>query len=182
MKTTLLLTLTLLLTACSNESRLAINRPITGGFWGMMISSPAFRNGEEIPEKYTANGQNISPPLNWSKGPDGTRQFMLVVEDANSSGKQPALHWLVYQLPPNVTSLPENAAQTMNLVQGNNYQGKLGYAGPDPSGGEKHVYHFQIFALDREIKLGPGATPEQLARKLPGYVLSKGDLTGWYKR
>ena len=99
------------LCGCTAESRLASNLPRSGGLWGITVRSPAFRPGKTIPEKYTADGENISPPLEWTRGPDGTREFLVVVEDPNASSDQPAVHWVVFHLPPTARGLPEGAAQ-----------------------------------------------------------------------
>src|SRR5438309_1637547 len=83
----------------STDAKLASNGALSGGLWGMQISSPAIGNDNILPVKYTQDGQNISPPLQWSNGPSGTREFVLMVEDPDAPGDTPYLHWFVYRMP-----------------------------------------------------------------------------------
>src|SRR5688572_31346741 len=137
---------------CKSEGKLAMDGDMSGGLWGVKIISPAFNNGDAIPAKYTADGDNISPPLKWSAGPRTVKQWALIMQDKDAPGKDgyAATHWAVFMIPPNVTELPEGAASTMRYRQGQNYKGEAGYAGPAPEPGKPHRYHFQIFALGTE--------------------------------
>jgi len=168
---------------CSSAERnLTSNKELSGGLWSITVTSPAFRSGQPIPAKYTADGENISPPLTWSSGPSGTTGYIVIVEDSDSGNKIPALHWAVYGLPATTHELPENAAANGNLTQGRNYKGENGYTGPDPSKGNTHHYHFQVFAIDQSAGLGPGATREDMARVALRGALAKGKLVGTYGR
>lgn len=159
---------------CGGEGSIAVNKDKKGGLWGMRISSPAFKSDGTLDAKHTADGQNISPPLKWNAGPNGTVEYAIIVEDADAGGSKPAVHWLVYGIPKTVHDLPENAAATMRLAQGVNYLGQNGYAGPKSPHRSRHKYYFQIFALSDPIQLGPGATREELAEVYTGLVMSKG--------
>ena len=72
----------------------------------LRLTSTAFSDGQPIPKKYTGDGQNISPPLRWSSPPEGTQELVLICDDQDSSGRKPWVHWLVYNLPPDIRGLP----------------------------------------------------------------------------
>src|SRR4051794_32747386 len=88
---------------CSSESKLASNSDLSGGLWSLSVNSPAFNSDGMIPVKYTADGENVSPPLTWSGGPSGTREFILIVQDPDAPGDFPYLHWFVYRIPATMT-------------------------------------------------------------------------------
>lgn len=170
---------------CSLESKLASNSDLSGGLSAMQIRSPAFRDDHEIPKKFTAEGENISPPIRWSKGPSGVKEFLLIVEDVDAKTPhdregRPAVHWMVYNIPASVTELPEGASRGMTLPEGKNYLGDYAYAGPKPPKGKKHTYYFQIFALDTVQNFPPGLDRDGLAKLFVGNVLTKGVVTGTY--
>jgi Raf kinase inhibitor-like YbhB/YbcL family protein len=166
----------------SAQRNLASNSELSGGLWSLDVTSPAFRDGQAIPPKYAAAGGNVSPPLRWTSGPSGTTGYVIMVEDADSGRKMPAMHWLVYHLPVGTNELPENASATGNLTQGKNYKGEVGYAGPDPPKGRTHHYHFQVFAVDQTANIGPGATRADLEKVAVRGAIAKGELIGTYKR
>lgn len=173
--------LALAIAGCTTDARLTSGGRRSGGLWGITVRSSAFGPEKPIPTRYTAEGENLSPPLHWTIGPEGTREFLLVVEDGNSMGDPPAVHWIVYHIPPTVLSLPEGAASSGSLVQGANFKGKIGYAGPaDKSSGNPHHFYFQIFALSAVLDVDPHAAPTQYFNDWEGFVLSKGNLVGTY--
>ncbi len=170
-----------MIVGCTGENRLTSGGRRSGGLWGITVRSSAFGPEKPIPSRYTAEGENISPELHWTVGPEGTREFLLVVEDANSSSDPPAVHWIVYHIPPTVLRLPEGAASSGSLVQGANYKGTLGYTGPaTKSSSNPHHYYFQIFALSSVLDVDPHAPPTQYFNDWEGFVLSKGQLMGTY--
>ena len=164
----------------SAERNLASESDLSGGLYSIRVTSPAFQYGKPIPAKYTEDGENISPPLEWTGGPTGTTGYVVIMEDPDAGRKQPALHWLVYHLPADVKSLPENAAATGGLTQGKNYKGQVGYAGPKVPKGNTHRYFFQVFAIDQPINVGPGATREEFAKSVLNGAIAKGVLVGTY--
>jgi len=166
------------LAGCNQESKLAVENPKSGGLWAILVRSSAFNDGEAIPAKYSAAGGNVSPALKWNAGPGGTKEYVVIVQDANSSGDRPANHWLVYGIPAGVTSLPEGSAG--GFKQGKNYKGEIGYIGPGKTLDE-HRYFFQVLALDRPLDAAEGAEGPDLAAKYQGWVLAKGQLIGTYK-
>jgi len=149
------------------------------------LTSPAFRSGGPIPQDYTADGRNVSPPLSWGDLPPGTKSLALIVEDPDAP-RGTFAHWVAYDLPAESRELgegvPAQATLANGTVQGTNDFGKAGYGGPSPPPGKPHHYFFRLFALDRPIDLPPGATREQLLVKKEGHVLGHGELMGTYGR
>jgi Raf kinase inhibitor-like YbhB/YbcL family protein len=167
----------------SSERKLASNTELSGGLSSLGVSCTAFRDGEAIPRKYTADGENVSPPLRWSGGPTGTKEFVVIVEDPDADNDMPAMHWMVYRMPASVRELPEGAsASDGQLVQGRNHTGQTGYAGPNPPKGNRHRYFFQVFALDQSLDLPAGATRAELGKSLERGAIAKGELIGTYQR
>ena len=159
----------------SGEGSIAVNKAKKGGLWGMKIQSSAFTSGGQLPQKYTADGDNISPPLKWNTGTEHIVEYVIILQDGDAKANgDPAVHWLVYGIPAGTRELPENAAATMKLKQGVNYLGQTGYAGPKPKPGSTHKYYFQIFALNEPLQVAPGATMADLAKAYQGLVMSKG--------
>jgi len=156
----------------------------TKGGKKMEIRSSAFQEGGMIPQKYTCDGSDVSPPLAWSGAPQGTKSFALISDDPDA----PAgtwVHWVVYDLPAGVTGLPENVPAGKTLTnggkQGTTDFGGTGYGGPCPPSGT-HRYFFKIYALDSMTNLPPGATKDQLLKAMKGHILAEGRLMGKYKR
>jgi len=150
----------------------------------LAISSTAFSNGGMIPSRYTCDGANISPPLQWSGLPAGTKTVALIVDDPDAPAKT-WVHWVIYDLPANTTQLPENIKSQENLAgggkQGTNDFKKIGYGGPCPPSGT-HRYFFKLYAVDIETSRGPGATKDELLKTMEGHVLAQGELVGKYTR
>jgi len=149
------------------------------------VSSEAFDNRQAVPRKYTGQGKDISPPLNWESGPKGTETFAIIVDDPDAPGKT-WVHWVVYNIPGDVTSLPEGASPGGQLpgeaLEGRTDFGKNQYGGPMPPGGESHRYYFKVYALDSAVDLGEGATKQELLDAMDGHVLANGQLVGTYKK
>jgi hypothetical protein len=150
----------------------------------LQLSSAAFQNSEAIPVQYTCDGANSSPPLSWSEGPEGTRTFALIVEDPDAP-RGVFTHWVVFDLPANVTHLDEKQPAKRALPnggkQGMNDFGKLGYGGPCPPSGT-HRYFFKLYALDTDVKLGATADKGQLLKAMEGHILGQSQLMGTYTR
>lgn len=155
----------------------------------LAVESPAFASGEPIPHIYAAEGENISPPLQWSEGPEETKSYVVVMEDPDVPEDPPFIHWLIYNIPADVTALNKAVPPLPQLpkpegaLQGKNERGTIGYFGPKPPVGDPaHYYHFQIFALDTELELPFGATQADLVAAMQGHVLAAGEVTGIYSR
>jgi len=148
------------------------------------ITSPAFEEGGMIPEVYTCDGIDISPPLKWSSVPQGTKTLALICDDPDAPiGTW--VHWVIYNIPGDICELPENIPPEQEIkkggIQGMNDSRKIGYGGPCPPGGT-HRYFFKIYALDTEVDLQPGATKSQLLNAMEGHIIAKGQLMGRYSR
>ncbi len=149
------------------------------------VSSPAFAPGREIPLQNTAYDEDISPALNWSPGPEGTKSYAIIMEDPDAGMAEPFVHWIAYNIPAEMTALREAlpAAPKLkepNLLQGTNTAGRTGYYGPKPPDYAPHRYVFQVFALDRELDIGPIPTKRAVLDAMNGHVLAKGELMGTF--
>src|SRR4051812_43169867 len=127
----------------------------------LTLRSPAFAFGDPIPAQYTADGQDLSPPLEWSAPPGGTVELALILEDPDAPGPEPWVHWIIGKVPADAPGLPEGIPPTPTtpegLVQGANSWGSIGYRGPDPPPSRRvHHYHFHLFALDQALDARPG--------------------------
>jgi Raf kinase inhibitor-like YbhB/YbcL family protein len=147
------------------------------------LTSPAFNDGGVIPRHYTCKGADVSPPLRWGNPPEDTRSFVLVVDDPDAPGRT-WLHWLVYDIPPGLRQLGEDASRRGIAAarQGRNDFGRAGYGGPCPPSGT-HRYHFRLRAIDiGAAGLRPGASLDELERKIDGHVLDETVLIGTFSR
>lgn len=152
----------------------------------MRLSSPAFSDGSEIPRLYTCDGQDISPPLDWDEPPAGTRSFVLLCDDPDAPGDT-WYHWAAYDIPADLGSLAQGAAQhaeRRSFEQAINDFERAGYGGPCPPRRHgRHRYHFRLLALSVE-RLATGNNPscravEHEARR---HVLDEALLVGTYQR
>jgi Raf kinase inhibitor-like YbhB/YbcL family protein len=151
----------------------------------MQLTSTAFKNEETVPKKYTADGENISPPLSWSGAPEGTKSFAIICDDPDAP-RGTWTHWLMYNLPPDTHELsaatPTTETSSNGARQGKNDFGKIGYGGPAPPKGKPHRYFFKVYAVDTMLELPAGVTREQLEKALDRHVLAHGQLMGKYGR
>jgi len=149
------------------------------------VSSPAFQEGQPIPTKFTCDGPDNSPALEWGDLPLGTKSLALIADDPDAPGRT-WVHWVCYDLPPQTRSLPQGVRPTETFEggakQGRNDFGRLGYGGPCPPPGKAHRYFFKVYALDTVLGLTSGATKQELLRAMTGHVLAEGQLMGTYQR
>jgi Raf kinase inhibitor-like YbhB/YbcL family protein len=150
----------------------------------MQISSPAFEAGGEIPTRFTCEGQNISPPLDWDLLPEGTRSLALLVDDPDVPSDEPFSHWVLYNIPIDWRGLPEDFQPGADWPgeRGRNSQGSTRYEGPCPPFGDPHHYYFRLYAVDEPLNLGEGATRAQVIDALHGHILEETDMFGTYVR
>lgn len=151
----------------------------------MTLASPAFEEGAPIPEKYTCQGPDVSPPLEWSNVPEGTKSLAMVVEDPDAPGG-PFVHWVIYNIPPAGTGLPEDVPGDESLadgsIQGQNGFHRTGYAGPCPPPGKAHRYFFRIFALSDVLPAKSDPGEKDLMDLMRGRVIGQGELMGTAQR
>ena len=145
----------------------------------MELFSPAFENGETIPTKYTCDGTDVSPPLNFSGTPENAESLVLIMYDPDAPSGT-FTHWLVWNIPVAIKGFSEG--EKIVYPQGTNDFGVTSYRGPCPPSGATHRYFFKIYALDTKLDLKPGATREQLENAMSGHILAEGQLMGTYSR
>jgi len=151
------------------------------------IKSSAFKNGERIPKKYTCEGEDVSPPVEWSGAPEGTKSFVLIVDDPDAPIGT-FNHWVIYDIPASKNSLPEGVQKKPEIEggikQGRNDFGKVGWGGPCPPPGHgTHRYFFKIKAISQEtLKLPPGASKSEVLKAIDGKVLGEAEFFGTYSR
>ncbi len=151
----------------------------------LTVTSPSFRQGDRIPKRFTADGGDLAPALNWSKPPGKTKSLALIMDDPDA----PAgtwTHWVIYNLPPDSQQLKEGTARQATLPdgsrQGRNSWGRTGYSGPAPPPGQAHRYFFRLYAADSKIDLKQGVSREDLLLALKGHVIAEGELAATYSR
>ncbi len=146
------------------------------------LTSTAFKEGEMIPKKYTCDGPDISPPLEWHEVPAGAKSLALIVEDPDAP-MGIWVHWVIFNIPPGTSGLPEHVSTDKTLadgaIQGRNDFRKIGYGGPCPPGGT-HRYFFILYALDTTLRLSPGSTKAEMVRAMEGHIVGKAQLMGRY--
>jgi Raf kinase inhibitor-like YbhB/YbcL family protein len=152
-----------------------------------------FEENQPIPAKYSADGENASPPIHWSGVPEKTRSLALIVTDPNAPSDRPFVHWVVYNIPPVVGGLPEGLPQEVRLVepagaiQGVNSRGTVGYFGPRPPQGDPpHHYHFRLYALDTLLELDANLASEITAQAVSDTMYDReiglAELVGTFHR
>ncbi|MGA3267086.1 MAG: YbhB/YbcL family Raf kinase inhibitor-like protein [Verrucomicrobiota bacterium] len=157
---------------------------IPGAPMTLQLSSTAFADGQAIPAKYTCDGSDISPPLQWTNAPANTKSFALIADDPDAPVGT-WVHWVIFDLPAGTGALPENMAKsptTGNAKQGLNDFKRLGYGGPCPPPGKPHRYFFKLYALDTLLDLKPGSSKNDLLKAMTGHLLAQGQLMGTYGR
>ena len=152
------------------------------------LTSSAFAPDGEIPTAYTCEGRDVAPPLAWSGAPAGTKSFALVVDDPDApdpkAPKMTWVHWVLYDLPPGTTSLPEGATSRSlpaGTREGKNDWKRTGYGGPCPPIG-RHRYVHKLYALDTVLPDLNEPTRAQLEKAMEGHVLARAELVGTYQK
>jgi len=148
------------------------------------LTSSAVAHEEPIPQKYTCDGEDMSPPLEWSDPPEGTQSLALIADDPDAPVGT-WVHWVLYNLPAETRALSEAVPSDADLPDGSsngkNGWRRLGYGGPCPPSGT-HRYFFKLYALDTTLDLAAGASKEQLLRAMEGHILAQTELMGTYTR
>jgi Raf kinase inhibitor-like YbhB/YbcL family protein len=151
----------------------------------IQLTSPVFENGKPIPVKYTCDGDDVSPELKWGNLPEGTRSIALICDDPDAP-MGTWVHWVLFDLPVEVTGLPEAIPGTETLdngaTQGMTNFKRVGYGGPCPPPGKPHRYFFKLYAVDKMLGLSSGADKGEVLSAMEGHVLGEGQLMGTYGR
>ena len=149
------------------------------------LKSAAFSPGGAIPEKYTGEGEDLSPPLEWEGAPKKARSFALVCDDPDAPVGT-FVHWVIYDIPAEAGSLeaglPPEAELAGGAIQGVNDFGATGYGGPHPPPGKPHRYNFKLYCLDKKLDAEPGLAKAELLDLMQGHILEQAELTGIYQR
>lgn len=145
----------------------------------MTISSSAFDNNGTIPQKYTCDGEDINPPVNFGEIPSEAKSLVLIVDDPDAPVGVWS-HWLVWNIAPTVTSIEENIVPE-GAVAGKNDFGNNNYGGPCPPSGT-HRYRFKLFALDTELDIPENSKQKDVEAAVEGHVLAQAELVGTYER
>ena len=151
----------------------------------LTVSSTAFADGAAIPAKYTCEGDDLSPPLQWDGAPASTKSFALICDDPDAPGRT-WVHWVLYNVPSTTSALAEGTPKTGSLpgggAQGLNSFGKTGYGGPCPPAGKAHRYFFKVYALDAVLSMEGQPKKEDLLKAMEGHSVASGQLLGKYQR
>ncbi len=147
--------------------------------FALELSSTAFNDGGAIPVKYTCDGANVSPPLAWKDVPEGTKSFVLIVDDPDAPARL-WTQWVMHNIPANTSSFPENVQQLPDgTVVGDNSWLKSEYGGPCP-GNDQHHYHFKLYALDEMIYSQKDLDRDLLNQAMQRHILAEAELVGVY--
>jgi hypothetical protein len=167
------------LAACGGGEK--VDTPLPAAADRIDLTSAAFEDGGEIPKTFTCDGDDVSPPLEWSGVPVDARQLALIVDDPDAGGGT-FVHWTVFGIASPVTRFEQGKAPP-GAGQGENSSGDEGYKGPcPPEGDDPHRYVFALYALSKPLDLDDGASPEDVRSAVAGAALSRGRLTGRYGR
>ncbi|MCV0410626.1 YbhB/YbcL family Raf kinase inhibitor-like protein [Nitrosopumilus sp.] len=146
----------------------------------MIIASPAFKNGQNIPRKYGYKNENSSPPLFIDKVPEGTKSLALIMDDPDAMkavGKV-WVHWVLWNIPSNTQEIKENSIPE-GSVEGKTDFGEIGYGGPAPPDKE-HLYIFKLYALDTKLDLEQNSTKTDLEKSMKNHIHAEAKLEGRY--
>lgn len=145
----------------------------------MEIKSPAFANNENIPAKYTCDGDDINPPLQFSDVPGNAKSLVLISDDPDApTGTW--VHWTIWNIDPATTEITENSIPA-GAIEGTTSFGEIGYGGPCPPSGV-HRYYFKLYALDTKLELPPTSKKEDIKKAMTRHVLASAELIGLYQR
>jgi Raf kinase inhibitor-like YbhB/YbcL family protein len=143
----------------------------------LVIKSPAFKNNEFIPSKYTCDGVNINPEISIDEIPENTKCLAIIVDDPDAPNGT-FCHWVLWDITPK-TSIKEDSAPG---IQGRNSFGENKYNGPCPPSG-RHHYHFKVYALDTKLSsLPPTTDKKELEKAMKDHIIASGETVGLYKR
>ena len=149
------------------------------------LKSQAFKEGDLIPDKYTCEGPDVSPPLRWNDPPRETRSFALIADDPDAP-MGTWVHWVIFNLPERQRDLPEGVPSREKLPngarQGLNDFKRVGYGGPCPPPGKPHRYYFRLYALDTMLDLKPRVTKARVLEACKGHILAEAELMGRFGR
>jgi len=152
----------------------------------MKMTCPEFAENDNIPVRFTQEGENVSPPLEWSDIPNACKSFAVICEDVDA---RKFTHWVIYNISPNITALPEGLPSDAKLEapvlasQGINSFGEIGYDGPmPPTGSGPHRYAFTVYACSKVLEVQPGTEKSLVLDAIRANMLASAHITGRYER
>ena len=145
----------------------------------MKITSATFQSNSKIPSKYTCDGENINPPLQFSDISDNAKSLVLIVDDPDAPSKT-WVHWVVYNIRGDVTEVEEDSTPGGG-IEGITDFGRAGYGGPCPPSGT-HRYFFKLYALHTTLDFPQNVTKQMVEEKMQGHILDQAELIGLYSR
>lgn len=168
----------------------SIDRPETATAGpALEVTSTTAPAGGFLPLSTSGYGKNLSPSVQWSRGPAATRSYVLIVEDSDAGDGRPLLHWLAYDIGPDETHVKDKTKNIPRLKeepvfsQGPNDHGGIGWTGPHPPEGDPpHHYHVEVFALDRKSLGKPGLGRDDVLSAMRGHVVAKGQMIALYEQ
>jgi Raf kinase inhibitor-like YbhB/YbcL family protein len=180
-RTTLLVMILVTLVSCPTAAQRELSK-------GMQLTSIAFKEGGEIPKRYTCDGRDISPPLAWTGVPAGTKSLVLIVDDPDApdpaAPRMTWVHWVLFNIPPETGSLPEGVRQKefpAGTLEGRNDWSRTRYGGPCPPKGTHRYYH-KLYALDTVFQGLRSPAKENLEKVMLGHILARAELVGKYRK
>ena len=160
--------LLVVLAGCGGDEEPAVEAPPS-----IRVTSEAFKPGGAIPAKYSCDGEDVAPPLEWQNVPADAKALALLMDDPDAGHYT---HWVVFNMPPDATTVNGGGL-------GENSFGDVGYGGPcPPKGDEAHRYVFAVYALREKLKLAKGAKPDDAREAMEQEAIARGRLVGTFKR
>ena len=151
----------------------------------MQLLSSAFQQGQPIPLRFTCEGDDISPEFSWKDAPKETKSFVLILHDPDAPRRNGFTHWVVYNIPAEVSRITENVPQEATISgigsQAKNDAGQIGYKGPCPPSG-KHRYIARLYALSAQLPVKPGAAYTDVITAMEKLVIEEAELLGTYEK
>ena len=144
------------------------------------LKSPAFSDGDPMPEKYGLTEENVNPPLEFEGVPEGAESLVLLMDDPDAMEPAGKVwdHWVVWNIDPTTTKIPEGSTPS-GATEGMTNFGKTGYGGPNPPD-KVHTYRFRLYALDSELDLSETATKEDVEDAMKEHILAEAELSGTF--
>lgn len=153
-----------------------------------VLTSNDFNHKEQMPSDFTCEGNDKSPALTWNGAPEGTKSFVLIMDDPDAPSpdapdRHTWDHWLVINIPASVNGLVQDVGDNLpkGVIQGKNSWGRVDYGGPCPPKGN-HRYYFRLYALDSLLKVKEGITKGDLFKAMEGHILGMAELLGMYQK
>lgn len=145
----------------------------------MKITSSSFAHNQNIPPKYTCDGENINPPLQFSDIPADAKSLVLISDDPDAP-MGTWVHWILWNIDPKTTEISEKSVPA-GAIEGTTSFGETGYGGPCPPSGV-HRYFFKLYALDTKLDLPISVKKEDLEKAMQQHILASAEMIGLYTR